>query len=105
MVGGGAVAGLAIARENAVYILRDLDRSPIDLAQSGDQAGAHAGLAHAARRPANDDQRHVISSSPGALALPVASDTRGPAAPVFPRTLRLCPAILYSAALRLGLRS
>ena len=45
MVGGGAITGFAVRGTYTVAVLRDLDRSPIEFPQRGDQAGNHAGLA------------------------------------------------------------
>src|SRR5579864_9145955 len=58
MIGGGAVTGLAVGRADAMSVLRNLDRSPLQFRQRRDQASDHAGLAHAARMSANDDDCH-----------------------------------------------
>src|SRR5579864_3031134 len=68
MIVGGAVAGFAVRRAHAVSVLRDLDSGPVELAQSSDEASHDAGLAHAARMSANDDQSHKQRIAPGILA-------------------------------------
>src|SRR6185312_15682945 len=59
VVTGIAVAGLAVCRADAVAELRDLERGPVVLGQSGDQACHHAGFAHAAGVSADDDKGHT----------------------------------------------
>src|ERR1017187_8514699 len=58
VVVGGAVAEFAVGGTNPVSVLGDLDGRPVKLGESGNQTGDHAGLAHAARVSANDDDGH-----------------------------------------------
>src|SRR5580704_10225164 len=60
MVGGRAVAGFSVGRADTMPVLRNLDRSPIELRQSGDQSSHNAGLAYAARVSADHDDGHRI---------------------------------------------
>ena len=85
MIVGGAVAGFAVERTDAVAVLRDLERGPVIFAQSRDQASDYAGLAYAARVSADYDNCYgdrfrgrgarttlvVTLSLPIALARPV----------------------------------
>src|ERR1700733_4478390 len=121
MIGRCAVTGLTIRRANAVAVLRNLDRRPVEFGQRRDQASDHAGFAHAAGMSANDDDGHkirlprgarkgrerttedgLLTFSPAAPKSQAASDTPARAAPEFPKMPRPCHAILYGAERRPG---
>jgi hypothetical protein len=61
VIGSGAVAGLAIGCANVVSVLRNLERGPMQLWQSGDETCDNAGLANVARVSADDDDCHLLS--------------------------------------------
>ena len=54
-----AIARLAVCRADAVAELRDLQGSPIELRQRGNQPGNHTGFAHATRMSANHHNGHA----------------------------------------------
>src|SRR5579864_4021016 len=58
VVAGIAIAGLAVGGADAVAKLRDLEGGPVEFRQRRYQARNHAGLAHAARVPANHHDCH-----------------------------------------------
>lgn len=58
VIGGCAVAAFAVGRADAVSILRDFERGPIELAQGRDEAGDDTSLPYAARMAADDDKGH-----------------------------------------------
>src|ERR1700676_1816072 len=45
MIGGDAVAGFAVGGTDAVPVLRDLKRSPVQIRKRSDDASDHTGLA------------------------------------------------------------
>ena len=63
MIGGGAVAGLAVSRTDVVSVLRDFEGSPVEGGQGGDETGDYAGLPYAASVAANDDNGHKARNS------------------------------------------
>ena len=58
MIGRGAVARLAVRGADAVSVLRDFERGPVEGGQSGDETGDDAGFADAASVSADDDNGH-----------------------------------------------
>jgi hypothetical protein len=58
VVGGLAVAGLAVGGADVVAELCDLDGRPVEVRQSGDDAGHDRGLADVAGVSADDDGWH-----------------------------------------------
>ncbi len=63
MIGGGAVARLAVGRTDVVSILGDLQSGPVISRQGGDQTGDYAGLADAAGVAADDENGHRDGST------------------------------------------
>ena len=71
------IAGLAIGGADSVAILGNLHGGPIELGESGDQAGDNAGLAYAAGMATDDYQRHLSGSScPQERGLPALATSR-----------------------------
>src|SRR5438552_16847764 len=91
MIRGGAVTSLAIARANAVAVLRDLECGPVMCGHRRDQPSDNTGLAHAARMPTNHNDRHICTCGTGTLARAL---TRGSRCQECPRHT-----ILYSLTL------
>ena len=59
VIAGIAIAGLAVGRTDAVTELGNLEGRPVELSQTRNQPGNHAGFPHAPRMPADYHDRHI----------------------------------------------